>query len=263
MGELSHKFNFIELKDFLDEKVDIYQNPKFIPTDPIQIPHKFIVKEDIEIAGFLAATIAWGNRKSIINNANKMMDLLDNDPYNFVLNHSEDDLKSLNSFVHRTFNGLDFITFIKGLHHIYIEYEGLENVFKKYANAEGLQASIHHFKKHFFEIDHLKRSQKHISDPLKKSAAKRINMFLRWMIRPNNSGVDFGIWQSIPTSLLSCPLDVHSGKIARQLGLLKRKQNDAIAVNELDAFLRKLDPLDPAKYDFALFGLSAFEKELF
>tara|TARA_R110002020_G_scaffold151062_1_gene328003 strand:- start:641 stop:1432 length:792 start_codon:yes stop_codon:yes gene_type:complete len=263
MAELSRKLEIKELKDFLDEKVEIYQSPKFIPTDPIQIPHKFSVKEDIEIAGFLAATIAWGNRKSIINNSNKMMDLLDSDPYNFVMNHSENDLNPLNDFVHRTFNGLDFITFIKGLQHIYREHQGLENIFKKYATKEGLQSSIHHFKKHFFEIDHLKRSQKHISDPLKKSAAKRINMFLRWMVRPSNAGVDFDIWSSISPSLLSCPLDVHSGRIARQLGLLKRKQNDALAVHELDTFLRELDPSDPAKYDFALFGLSAFEKELF
>jgi len=251
--------NKTDLKDFLDEKVIQYNNPEFIKSDPIQIPHKFSKKEDIEIAGFLTATIAWGNRKSIINNANKLMDLLDNSPYDFILNHKDQDLPRFETFVHRTFNGTDCITFIKALQHIYNNYNGLEAVFSK-NKTNSLQYSISKFKHIFFEIEHLPRTQKHVSDPLKNSAAKRINMFLRWMVRPNNTGVDFGIWKSIKPSELSCPLDVHSGNVARKLGLLNRKQNDAKALQELDKNLRILDPNDPVKYDFALFGLGAFEK---
>ncbi|TJY33944.1 TIGR02757 family protein [Pontimicrobium aquaticum] len=248
-----------ELKDFLDSKVELYNNPKFIESDPIQIPHQFNKKEDIEIAGFLTATIAWGNRKSIINNAKKMMQLLDNAPHDFVMHYQDNDLKTLESFVHRTFNGNDFIQFIKSLQYIYNTYGGLEAVFSKHAQQGSLQNSIHHFKQSFFEIEHLQRTQKHVSDPLKNSAAKRINMFLRWMVRQDNVGVDFGIWSSLSPSQLSCPLDVHSGNVARKLGLLNRKQNDAKALNELDNSLRKLDPNDPVKYDFALFGLGVFE----
>lgn len=248
-----------ELKTFLDEKVHLYNNLKFIESDPIQVPHQFSKKEDIEIAGFLTATIAWGNRKSIINNANKMMVLLDHAPYEFVTQHQDSDLEALQSFVHRTFNGDDFIQFTKSLQHIYKAHDGLEAVFAKHAGPNALQQSIHEFKKLFFEIPHLERTKKHVSDPLKKSAAKRINMYLRWMVRNDNAGVDFGIWDSLSPAQLSCPLDVHSGNVARQLGLLKRKQNDAKALAELDANLRKLDPYDPVKYDFALFGLGVFE----
>ncbi len=248
-----------ELKDFLDEKVLLYNNPKFIESDPIQVPHQFSKKEDIEISAFLSATIAWGNRKSIIKKKKKMMELLDNAPFDFVMNHKNDDLIPLNNFVHRTFNGIDFIQFIRSLQHIYKEHNGLESVFTTYATKESLQLSIHQFKKHFFEIEHLPRTTKHISDPLKNSAAKRINMFLRWMVRKDNAGVDFGIWKNLSPSQLSCPLDVHTGNIARKLGLLKRKQNDAKALSELDNALRVLDPEDPVKYDFALFGLGAFE----
>jgi len=248
-----------ELKDFLDSKVEQYNNLNFIESDPIQIPHQFNKKEDIEIAGFLSATIAWGNRKSIIKNANKMMHLLEQSPYDFVINHTDSDLEKLNSFVHRTFNGIDFITFIKGLQHIYRSYDGLESIFTKYAKKDSLQNAIHHFKHYFFEIEHLQRTQKHISDPLKNSAAKRINMFLRWMVRKDASGVDFGIWNTISPAALSCPLDVHSGNVARKLGLLKRKQNDGKSLLELDTALRKLDNVDPVKYDFALFGLGVFE----
>lgn len=251
--------NTLELKDFLDAKVVQYNNPKFIESDPIQIPHQFSKKEDIEIAGFLTATIAWGNRKSIINNSKRMMQLLDNAPYDFIMHHQDNDLDTLKSFVHRTFNGDDFIQFVKGLQHIYVTYGGLETVFLKHAKQDSLQESIHHFKQYFFEIEHLPRTQKHISDPLKNSAAKRINMFLRWMVRQDSAGVDFGIWNSLSPSQLSCPLDVHSGNVARKLGLLKRNQNDAKALNELDTSLRTLDSKDPVKYDFALFGLGVFE----
>ena len=248
-----------ELKEFLDIKVELYNRPDFITSDPIQIPHQFSKKEDIEIAGFLSATIAWGNRKSIINNANKMMTLLEHSPYDFVMHHQESDLEKLESFVHRTFNGIDFISFIKSIQHIYKNHNGLEAVFAKHAEKQSLQHAIHYFKNTFFEIEHLKRTEKHVSDPLKKSAAKRINMFLRWMVRNDNTGVDFGIWKTLSPAQLSCPLDVHSGNVARKLGLLKRKQNDGKALTELDTALRKLDPLDPVKYDFALFGLGVFE----
>lgn len=250
--------NKSELKEFLDEKVIQYNTFDFIESDPIQIPHFYSLKEDIEIAGFLSATIAWGNRKMIINNAKKLMDLMGNSPYDFVMSHTEDHLESLDNFVHRTFNSIDARTFIKALQHIYKNHEGLEAVFAKNQEENSMQKSIHEFKKLFFEIEHLQRTQKHISDPLNNSAAKRINMYLRWMVR-NDNKVDFGIWKSISTSKLSCPLDVHSGNVARKLGLLKRKQNDAKALAELDLALRKLDKNDPVKYDFALFGLGVFE----
>ena len=251
--------NHSELKSFLDEKVELYNNPNFIESDPVQIPHLFSLKEDIEIAGFLSATIAWGNRKMIIQNSHKMMNLMGNAPYDFVMSHNEFQLEKLETFVHRTFNGGDFVTFIKGLQHIYKNYDGLEKVFTNSENEDSLQKSISRFKKFFFEIDHQIRTQKHISDPLNNSAAKRINMYLRWMIRQDNKGVDLGIWKSISPSLLSCPLDVHSGNVARKLGLLTRKQNDGKALSELGENLRSFDPNDPAKYDFALFGLGVFE----
>ncbi len=250
----------MDIKDFLNEKVLLYNKPDFIESDPIQIPHLFTQKEDIEIAGFLAATIAWGNRKMIINNAHKMIVLMGNSPYDFVMNHKEHHLESLENFVHRTFNGTDFTTFIKALQNIYTNHNGLEAVFYKNIENNSLQKSIHEFKKIFFEVAHQNRTQKHISDPLNGSAAKRINMFLRWMARKDTTGVDLGIWKSIPPSALSCPLDVHSGNVARQLGILTRKQNDAKALAELDIVLREMDSKDPVKYDFALFGLGVFEK---
>lgn len=250
--------NQTELKEFLDEKVLLYNNPSFIVDDPVQIPHLYTQKEDIEIAGFLSATIAWGNRKMIIKNAHKMMELMGNSPYDFVMHHNENHLDTLEGFVHRTFNSIDFVTFIQALQHIYRNHEGLEAVFSD--SSLPLQARISKFKTIFFEIQHQQRTQKHISDPLKGSAAKRINMYLRWMVRNDNAGVDFGLWKGISPSELSCPLDVHSGNMARKLGILKRTQNDAKALLELDTALRELDPVDPVKYDFALFGLGAIEK---
>ena len=254
------QLNNSELKEFLDAKVIQYNNPDFINSDPLQIPHRYSLKEDIEIAGFLTATIAWGNRKSIINNAKQLMALIDDAPYEFIMQHQPKDLDTLSPFVHRTFNGTDCIQFMKSLRHIYTNHNGLEGVFNTYAEVDNLQLAIHHLKHHFFEIDHLQRTQKHISDPLKKSAAKRINMFLRWMVRPNDTKVDFGLWSQLSPSQLSCPLDVHSGNVARKLGLLKRTQNDGKALAQLDEALRQLDPKDPVKYDFALFGLGVFEK---
>lgn len=249
-----------ELQEFLDEKVLKYNNPRFIESDPIQIPHQFYVKEDIEISAFLTATIAWGKRQMIIKSAKRMMELMENTPYDFVLNHSEKELKASASFVHRTFNGIDFSFFIKSLQNIYQNHNGLEGVFSKFTNDKTHKQTIHNFKKVFFEIPHQERTQKHVSDPMKGSASKRINMFLRWLVRDDNAGVDFGLWKSIPMSKLSCPLDVHSGNVARKLGILTRKQNDWKALEELDINLRKLDIKDPVKYDFALFGLGVFEK---
>ncbi|MEM0518777.1 TIGR02757 family protein [Aequorivita flava] len=248
-----------ELKSFLDEKVRMYNNPNFIETDPIQIPHLFSKKEDIEIAGFLVATIAWGNRKSIINNGQRLMEMMEGAPFDFVMNFSEKEAASLSTFVHRTFNSYDLVYFLRALQNIYRNHGGLERVFAKNAGADSMQAAIHHFKKTFFELPHATRTEKHVSDPLKNSAAKRINMFLRWMVRRDTAGVDFGIWKSIPPALLSCPLDVHSGNVARKLKLLTRKQNDAKSLLELDTNLRKMDAADPVKYDFALFGLGVFE----
>lgn len=247
-----------ELREFLDQKADLYNNPNFIETDPIQIPHQFSSKKDIEISGFLTATIAWGNRKMIINNANKMMDIMGNSPYDFVMNYDKSN-PQIDVFVHRTFNGIDLNYFFLALRHIYEKHGDLEQVFIPQPQQD-LQAKISDFKRIFFEIDHPLRTQKHVSDPMKGSAAKRINMFLRWMVRNDNKGVDFGIWSHISPAQLSCPLDVHSGNVARKLGLLTRKQNDAKALKELGANLLKFDPNDPVKYDFALFGLGVFEK---
>ena len=250
----------MNLKEFLDIKSEEYNNTSFIENDPIQIPHKFKTKEDIEISGFLTATIAWGNRKSIINSSKRMMELLENDPYNFIINHSDKDLKSLLGFVHRTFNGYDFIQFVKSLKNIYCNHGGLEMVFFNNMKDNSLHNSIHQLKNIFFEKEHLKRTRKHVSDPFKGSAAKRINMFLRWMVRSPKKGVDFGLWKNIDPGQLSCPLDIHSGRVARSLSLIKRKQNDNLALMELDSMLRKFDCKDPVKYDFALFGLSKYEK---
>ncbi len=254
------RLNQQDLKEFLDEKVALYNTPKFIETDPIQIPHQFSKKEDIEIAGFLTATIAWGNRKMIIKNALLMIDLMGNNPYDFVLNHQKEDLDKLNGFVHRTFNAIDFKYFITALNNLYKNLGGLETAFSTLPDEVDMRLAINRFKQSFFKTEHLQRSTKHISDPVKGSAAKRLNMYLRWMVRQDKNGVDFGIWKSLSPSKLSCPLDVHSGRVARKLGLLNRSQNDWKAVSKLDEKLRLLDPKDPAKYDFALFGLGVIEK---
>lgn len=253
------KFKTEELKDFLEEKVDKYNRIDFIESDPISIPHRFTSKEDIEISGLLAATIAWGNRTMILRNAKRMMDFMDDSPYDFVINHSEQDLERIKCVIHRTFNSTDFIYFIKALRNVYKIHKGLESIFTQYQTKDSLQPAIHQFRSIFFELPHDDRTMKHISDPFKESAAKKINLYLRWMIRKDDRGVDFGLWKSISPSILSCPLDVHSGNVARKLGILIRKQNDSKAVFELDTNLRKMDTEDPVKYDFALFGLGVFE----
>lgn len=250
--------NKAELKSFLDLKADQYNNPSFIEEDPISIPHNFSRKEDIEISGFLTATIAWGNRKSIINNASRLMILMEEAPYDFVINHELKDLSRLNGFVHRTFNSKDLAHFIRALKHIYTS-GGLEKWLTPAPSESNPAQAISRFKKKFFEPDHDFRTEKHVADPLKGSSAKRINMFLRWMARKDQKGVDFGIWEGFPPSKLSIPLDVHSGNVARELRLLKRNQNDRKAVELLDDSLRQFNPTDPVKYDYALFGLGINE----
>ena len=226
-----------EIKSFLDDKAFKYESPSFINEDPIQIPHNFSIKEDIEISGFLTAIISWGNRKMIIKNANLLMNLMDNSPFDFVLNHNKNDLNNLNQFVHRTFNSKDLCFFIKSLYNIYKNKGGLEYVFNTNKESKNLNQVIHNFKNIFFSINHQQRTEKHVSDPLKGSAAKRINMFLRWMVRSSRKGVDFGLWKNIDPGQLSCPLDIHSGRVARSLSLIKRKQNDNLALMELDLSL--------------------------
>ncbi len=249
-----------EIKDFLNFKVEEFNRPAFIDLDPISIPHQFNTKEDIEISAFLTATISWGNRKAILKAANEMMLLMGQSPYDFVINANKKQLIKAAEFYYRTFNGVDFTYFIHSLRNIYQNHGGLENVFNKLSMRYTLQETIGHFKELFFELPHEIRTVKHVSDPTNGSAAKRINMMLRWLVRDDNKGVDFGLWKHISPSRLSCPLDVHSGNTARKLGILSRNQNDAKAVFELDKVLSNFDPLDPVKYDFALFGLGVIEK---
>lgn len=250
-----------ELRDFLEEKYNKYNRPDFIVSDPISIPHQFTQKEDIEISGFLSATIAWGQRVTIINNANKLMKLMGNSPYDFVMSAKDKDLKKLEAFIHRTFNGTDTVFFIRSLQNIYKKHGGLEAVFN--SGDKTAAGAIMNFRSVFFSINHPGRTTKHVSNPDENSSAKRLCMYLRWMIRNDRRGVDFGIWNkknSLKAADLMCPLDVHSGNVARKLGLLKRTQNDWKAVVELTASLKAMDPADPVKYDFALFGLGVFEK---
>ena len=248
------------LKSFLDEKVEEYNQPFFVETDPIQVPKTFSEKENIEIAAFLTATIAWGNRKAIIQSASYLMTLMENEPYDFVLNASPAELEKLNRFVHRTFKGNDCQYFIRSLKNIYQNYGGLQTIFETgFVKAQSVESSLAYFYQVFFELVG-ERTRKHISNVQKGSAGKRLNMFLRWMCRIDKSGVDFGLWKRIPTSKLMLPLDVHTGNVGRKLGLLLRKSNDWKAVEEITATLRKLDSNDPIKYDFALFGLGVFEK---
>lgn len=248
--------NFTELKEFLDFKAEQYENPIFLESDPIQLPHRFSSKEDIEIVGFLVATIAWGNRKSIIKSGERMLEIMEHDPFAFISNYTS---IQNSAFVHRTFNVTDLDFFFRSLKNIY-QNGGLENAFCSHATIPGVQGRITQFRSNFLSTEHEQRSQKHISDPMRNSAAKRINMFLRWMVRDAKKGVDFGLWKTISPSELYLPLDVHTSNNARRLGLLTRKQDDWKALAELMEELKKMDSVDPVKYDFALFGLGAFEK---
>ncbi len=247
--------NFEELKMYLDEKADQYNHHDFIEKDPISIPHRFVLKQDIEISGFLAATISWGNRKSILNSAEKMLAFMDYSPFDFVLNVSERYLKTLEEKpVHRTFNGEDFAEFIRNLKRIYTEYESLETLFLPLETESNYYHALHRFRNIFLGTEE-HRSRKHVSSTYKNSSAKRLMMFLRWMVRQDGKNVDFGIWKRHRPSHLSVPLDVHTGNVSRSLGLISRKQNDWKTVEEMDTVFRKMDVADPAKYDFALFGL--------
>ena len=248
-----------ELFEFLEEKYIQYNNTNFIGLDPISVPHQFTRKEDIEIAGFLTAAISWGNRTSIVKDANNLVRLMEGTPYLFIMHATPADLNSFSKFYHRTFNGRDCIFFLESLQNIYLHHGGLENCFSG-VSRYGMKNTILKFRKLFLEIPHENRAEKHVSDPSKGSSCKRLNMFLRWMVRNDNRGVDFGLWKKIPPSELLCPLDVHTGNVARKLGLINRKQNDWKAVEELTAHLRSFDPKDPVKYDFALFGMGISEK---
>ncbi len=241
-----------ELKDFLDEKAQQYENPNFIEQDPIWIPHQYEQKEDIEIMAFIISILAWGQRPTIINNGKRLGELFEGKPLEAILHKDFTDHPSIESFKHRTFNGIDLDFFLCSLKHIYSEEGGLETAFSRGSSSF---ERIEHFRKLFLTTPHQKRSEKHLASPANGSSAKRLNMFLRWMVRSANKGVDFGLWTKLsPTDLLP-PLDVHTARTARALGLLKRKQNDWRSAEELGESLRKFDPEDPVKYDFALFGL--------
>ncbi|MEO0403322.1 MAG: TIGR02757 family protein [Bacteroidota bacterium] len=243
-----------EMKGFLDEKYQQYNQPAFLEHDPVQIPHLFTKKEDQEISGFLAASIAWGNRVSILKSAKSMLERMDQEPFEYVMNASSSEMASLEGFVHRTFNEDDFRNFILGIRRIYLK-GGMESHFSNNDVLKGIAS----FRKAFFDGDSTSRTQKHVSNPEKGSASKRLNMFLRWMVRKDRQGVDLGIWKKVDESCLMLPLDVHTGNTGRALGLLSRKQNDWTAVVEITEALREFDPKDPIKYDFALFGLGVNE----
>ena len=250
----------LEIKEFLDEKYSFYNQLKFIESDPIQVPHLFSLKEDIEISAVLTATIAWGRRSLIIKKALELMRLMENNPYEFLMNARQEDIRRFEKFQYRTFKGEDAVYFIKSLQNIYVNHGGLQKIFESvYFRNENTFEALKRFREVFFSLDPPARTLKHLADVNKGASAKRLNMFLRWMVRRDNRGVDFGLWEKIHASSLMMPLDVHTGNVSRKLGILQRKQNDWKAVEELTGNLRKYDPSDPVKYDFALFGLGVFE----
>jgi uncharacterized protein (TIGR02757 family) len=251
------------LKEFLNKKVDEYNQPFFIQSDPICIPHLFVKKQDIEIAGFFAAIFAWGNRITIINKSRELLQLMDMAPHEFCLNHTDSDLKKLVGFRHRTFSDTDLLYFIEFFRFHYTSYDSLEPAFSKWINPDDItvEQGLIKFREYFFSLDDIpSRTKKHIASPLKNSTCKRLNMFLRWMVRKDSSGVDFGIWKNIRPSQLVCPIDLHVARVAKRFQLLQRKPIDWVAALELTQYLRSLDKEDPVKYDFALFGLGVMEK---
>jgi uncharacterized protein (TIGR02757 family) len=251
-----------EVGEILEFNYLKYNNPKFIETDPIQIPHLFTDKEDIEISGFITAILAWGQRQTIIKNCSDLMNRMDNCPADFIKNHNKVERQQFGNFVHRTFNGVDCIYFVEALQKLYLDHNGLEGSFNThFKKTSNLANTIHEWRNTFLSFESPSRTGKHIADPTRNSTAKRILMYLRWMIRKDRKGVDFGIWTKIPPSALYAPIDLHSARVARKLGLLNRTQDDWKAVIELTDNLRKFDPKDPVKYDFALFGLGV-NKEL-
>jgi uncharacterized protein (TIGR02757 family) len=254
-----------QLKEFFDEKVKLYNQPAFIKDDPVCIPHLFTQPADIEIAGFFASIFAWGNRTTIINKSKELMNLMGNAPHDFCLHHSNKDLNNLTQFKHRTFNATDLLYFVDFLKYHYTYHKSLEDAFLKIApgltGSDKIEQSLIHFHNYFFSLEHVPaRTKKHIATPYKGSTCKRLNMFLRWMVRRDKQGVDFGIWKKIKPADLICPIDLHVARVAKRFDLLKRKQIDWQAAVELTTYLRTLDPNDPVKYDFALFGLGVIEK---
>jgi uncharacterized protein (TIGR02757 family) len=249
------------LKDFLDEKVFTFNRPSFIENDPVSIPHRYSKKEDIEISGLFAAVLAWGQRKTIIRKCEELMERMDHAPHDFILNHSERELKKFLDFKHRTFNSTDTLYFIESLRSLYKQDDSLEHAFFTSVTDRNVEKGLIQFHDLFFQLpDHPHRTKKHLPTPARKSTCKRINMYLRWMVRKDNNGVDFGLWTKISPAQLICPCDVHVDRVARKLKLIKRKQTDWQTALELTENLRRLDPNDPVKYDFALFGLGIEEK---
>ena len=244
---------------FLNVKVELYNQPSFIKHDPVSIPHLFSKKQDIEIAGFFAAIFAWGNRTTIIQKSKELMQLMDNAPYDFCLHHTPAQLIKLSEFKHRTFNTTDLLYFIEFFKQHYSKYKSLETAFTMHGGS--VEKILTGFHQYFFSLEHVPaRTKKHIATPERNSSCKRLNMYLRWMVRQDNKGVDFGIWKSISPSQLICPIDLHVARVARRFNILQRKQTDWQAALELTEYLRTLDPADPVKYDFALFGLGVMEK---
>ena len=245
-----------EMRELLERLHDRYNNEEFIEADPISVPHSFANPVDREVAGFLAATIAWGNRRAIVKSAHRMMRYMDNAPEDFVRNATEGDMEYLRSYVHRTFNGVDFQDFVRGLRHILTEWGSVGNYFEtRYEEHGDLRPVLSDFRRDFFSVEHDSHSEKHLSSIDKGAACKRLCMYLRWFVRRDDRGVDFGLWQRIPMSALYMPLDIHTGRMGRNLGLLSRKQSDWKAVEELTASLRELSADDPVRYDYSLFGL--------
>ncbi len=253
-----------DLKKFLDRKVSEYNNPSFIKDDPVCIPHLFSKKQDIEIGGFFAATFAWGIRKTIINKCKELMQLMGNAPYDFCISHTDNDLKKLEGFCHRTFNDTDLLYFISFFKFHYLKNKSLENAFFNKATLlenNKIESALNYFHSYFFSLQHVpSRTKKHVAKPRKNSTCKRLNMYLRWMVRNDGKGVDFGIWKKISPAELICPVDLHVARVAKKFNLLKRKQVDWQAALELTNALKKFDKDDPVKYDFALFGLGILEK---
>lgn len=256
--------NVSPLKQLLDEKVDLYNQISFIDSDPIQVPHKYTLRQDIEISGLFSAVFAWGLRKTAIRKTQELLKRMDNAPYDFIINHKSTDLKRIETFKHRTFNGTDALYFTHFLHWYYTQHHSLEELFLAGSCEEPIEAGLIQFHHTFFSLDEAPaRTAKHISTPLKRSTCKRLNMFLRWMVRKDNRKVDFGIWNKLKMKDLICPIDLHVDRVARKLGLVHRKQTDWITAMELTRNLRILDPADPVRYDYALFGMGILETRLF
>ncbi|WP_276479740.1 TIGR02757 family protein [Paraflavitalea pollutisoli] len=252
-----------DLSEFFNKKVSEYNQPDFIKDDPVCIPHLFSKKQDIEIAGLFAAIFAWGNRTTIIKKAKELMQLMNNAPHDFVLHHTYQDLRKLEGFKHRTFNATDLLYFVSFLQYHYSRNESLESAFTKWMSPqdENIEQALIGFYHYFFSLEEVpSRTRKHIASPEKNSSCKRLNMYLRWMVRNDDRGVDFGIWNSISPGQLICPIDLHVARVAKRFNLLRRDPVDWLAALELTSYLKKLDKVDPAKYDFALFGLGVVEK---